>query len=60
MFAPLDVLEAREIARGDRAIGLARWQFDKVHRGMTYDFEIDTSTLTPDACAAAIMQRFGL
>ncbi len=26
LFAPLDVLEARERQRGDRAIGLARWQ----------------------------------
>ena len=27
IFAPLDVLEAREAGRGDRLIGLARWQF---------------------------------
>jgi len=29
LFAPLDVLEARERACGDREIGLARWQFDR-------------------------------
>src|SRR5689334_18343600 len=33
VFAPLDVLEARERARGDRLIGLARGQYDRVHRG---------------------------
>ena len=30
VFASLPVLEARERARGDRLIGLARWQFDRV------------------------------
>ncbi|MFZ3005690.1 MAG: hypothetical protein WA047_05905, partial [Phenylobacterium sp.] len=33
LLAPLEVLEAREVARGDRQIGLARWQFDRVHAG---------------------------
>ncbi|WP_245456352.1 AAA family ATPase [Mesorhizobium sp. M2A.F.Ca.ET.043.05.1.1] len=33
VFAPLDVLEARESARADRLPGLARWQFERVHRG---------------------------
>jgi chloramphenicol 3-O phosphotransferase len=60
VHAPLDVLEARELARGDRAIGLARWQFARVHQGVAYDFEVDTSTATPDACAQAIAARFGL
>ena len=35
LFAPLEVLEAREHARGDRLIGLARWQYERVHQGMT-------------------------
>lgn len=39
LFAPLDVLETRERERGDRAIGLARWQYDRVHRGIAYDLE---------------------
>jgi chloramphenicol 3-O phosphotransferase len=60
VFAPLDVLEARERARGDRLIGLARWQYPRVHEGMTYDLEIDTSTATPMACARLIKERFGL
>lgn len=31
VFCPLDVLEKREKQRGDREIGLAKSQFDKVH-----------------------------
>lgn len=60
VFCPLDVLEARERQRGDRLIGLARWQFDRVHDGMTYDLEVDTSTATPMACAETIKERFKL
>jgi chloramphenicol 3-O phosphotransferase len=60
VFAPLDVLEARERARGDRMIGLARWQYERVHRDMTYELEIDTSRASPMACAELIKRRFGL
>ena len=60
VFAPLDVLEARERERGDRLIGLARWQYDRVHRGMTYDLELDTSRASPMECATLIKQKFGL
>lgn len=60
VFAPLDVLEARERERGDRLIGLARWQYDRVHKGATYDLEIDASTATPAECARLIKEKFGL
>ena len=60
LFAPLDVLEARERARGDRMIGLARWQYDRVHKGMKYDLEIDTMAATPQECAERIRTVFGL
>ena len=60
VFAPLDVLEARERARGDRLVGLARWQYDKVHRGMSYDLVVDASGTSPMACAEIIKQRFAL
>ncbi|MBR7620657.1 AAA family ATPase [Phenylobacterium sp. 20VBR1] len=60
LFAPLDVLEARELARGDRGVGLSRWQYDRVHAGRTYDLEIDTSTTTPDQNAILIRDAFGL
>jgi chloramphenicol 3-O phosphotransferase len=60
VFAPLDVLEARERERGDRLIGLARWQYDRVHRGKSYDLEIDTSTATAQDCAERIRQTFDI
>jgi chloramphenicol 3-O phosphotransferase len=56
----LDVLEAREAQRADRLPGLARWQFPRVHAGMAYDFEVDTSRLTPAEVAQAIKYRFAL
>jgi len=60
VFAPLEVLEARERERGDRMIGLARWQYERVHRDMTYELEIDTSNATPMECAELIKRKFGL
>jgi chloramphenicol 3-O phosphotransferase len=58
--APLEVIERRERQRGDRDLGLARWQYDKVHAGMTYDLELDTAVATPGEIAAAIKSAFGL
>lgn len=60
VFAPLDVLEARERERGDRLIGLARWQYDRVHKDMKYDLEVDTGSATPMECAELIRRRFRL
>ena len=60
LFAGLEVLEARELARGDRTLGLARWQYDRVHTGRTYDLEIDTSKTTPDQNAVLIREAMGL
>jgi chloramphenicol 3-O phosphotransferase len=60
VFAPLEVLGRRELARGDRAIGLARAQFDIVHKGVRYDLEVDTSAASPEKCARQVVQAFGL
>lgn len=60
VFAPLDVIEAREAARGDRMIGMARWQFDQVHHNMKYDLTVDAGTASPKDCAAAIKATFAL
>lgn len=60
VMAPLEVLEAREAARADRPPGLARWQYGRVHKGMDYDLEVDTSRLTPLECARRIQERFRL
>ncbi len=60
LFAPLDVLEARERARGDREVGLARWQYGRVHQGISYDLELDTVGATPEKCARLIRETFRL
>ena len=60
IFAPLEVLEARERARGDRMLGLARRQVRYVHEGMRYDLELDASSATAEECARAIKEKFGL
>lgn len=60
LFAPLEVIERREQARGDRTLGLARWQYDKVHAGVAYDLELDTSVASPEALAGLIKEAFGV
>jgi chloramphenicol 3-O phosphotransferase len=60
LHAPLAILEERERARGDRAVGLARWQVDRIHRGQHYDLEIDTASATAADCAQQIKGAFGL
>jgi len=60
VFAPLAVLEDREVRRGDRVLGLARWQFSRVHAGARYDLEIDSSLDNPLVCARRIADHFGL
>lgn len=47
----LVVCQAREIARGDRAIGLAEGEFPLVHQHMDYDTTIDTSLISPKEAA---------
>jgi len=51
----LETLKAREKERGDRSIGLAQSQFETVHKGISYDLEIDTSMNTPNDCAAKVI-----
>lgn len=60
VHAPLEVLEVREAARGDRRVGLARWQFSRVHSGKTYDLEIDTGSISPAEAAEIIRSAFDL
>ena len=58
VMAPLDVIEAREKLRGDRDIGLARWQYPRVHRNMTYDLTVDATRTTPAEIAHQIRSQF--
>ena len=51
---PLEELERRELARGDRSVGLARSQFSEVHNFLRYDVEVDTYVCSADECAARI------
>lgn len=48
------VAAAREIARGDRVPGMAAAQAELVHRGVTYDLEVDTTRSEPIECARII------
>ncbi|MCE5293654.1 MAG: chloramphenicol phosphotransferase CPT family protein [Chlamydiales bacterium] len=43
LTAPLEVIEMREKARGDRQLGQARACYFEVHKGFTYDLMLDTS-----------------
>lgn len=53
----LAVLEAREVARGDRVVGMAAKQLAFVHEGIVYDLEVDTSRMSPEECAEVIVKR---
>ncbi|NXY98596.1 chloramphenicol phosphotransferase CPT [Streptomyces sp. BR123] len=54
-----EVAAGREIARGDRALGMAASQADAVHRGVVYDLEVDTTHTESLECARAIAARIG-
>jgi len=43
VHCPLDELEKRELARGDRRIGDARRDFETIHRHAVYDLELDAT-----------------
>ncbi|MFF8956420.1 chloramphenicol phosphotransferase CPT family protein [Streptomyces sp. NPDC014894] len=67
LFVPEDVvlvgvhcslaeLERRERARGDRPVGLAAQQFDRVHAHGVYDIECDSGVDPPEECARRIKE----
>ncbi|MEU5792061.1 chloramphenicol phosphotransferase CPT [Streptomyces sp. NPDC047813] len=53
------VAAGRELARGDRAVGMAATQAAAVHRGVRYDLEVDTTHTEAVECARAIAARVG-
>lgn len=55
---PLDELEKREINRGDRAIGLAKLQYEPVHEGVLYDLTLNTLNDSPKQCVEKIIDTF--
>jgi chloramphenicol 3-O phosphotransferase len=54
IHCPLEVIEQRERDRADRTLGQARKQYDRAHAHGIYDFVIDSSLATPEACATLI------
>lgn len=56
----LETAEAREVARGDRDIGQARWQYGRVHEGKSYDLEINTDEAGPEDCARRLIETYQL
>lgn len=52
-----EVAAGRELARGDRVAGMAEAQADVVHRGMSYDVEVDTAKAESVECAKVIAAR---
>jgi chloramphenicol 3-O phosphotransferase len=52
-----EIAAGREIARGDRAAGMAASQAETVHQGVIYDVEIDTSHTESLDCARVIAAR---
>ena len=52
-----EVAAGREIARGDRVIGMAVSQADLVHQGIVYDLLVDTTRTEALECARAIAAR---
>jgi chloramphenicol 3-O phosphotransferase len=51
------VAAGREIARGDRATGMAVSQAEMVHKGVIYDIEVDSSSAQPLDCARLIAEH---
>ena len=55
IYAPLDVLETREVMRSNRTPGMARWQFSRIYpEDRVYDLEIDTSKISPEEAVKQI------
>lgn len=53
------VAAGREVARGDRTVGMAASQAEAVHRGVTYDLEVDTTRAEAMECARVIAAHVG-
>jgi chloramphenicol 3-O phosphotransferase len=51
------VAAGREIARGNRVVGMAAAQAELVHQGVVYDLQVDTTHIEALECARAIAAR---
>lgn len=52
-----EILQKRETARGNRKIGTAIEQNQRVHRDIEYDFCVDSSNMSAKQCAQAIISE---
>lgn len=57
VHCPIHELERREKERGDRDIGQAKWQFDKVHTHKIYDIEVNSYENTIEECVKMINEK---
>ena len=53
------VAAGREVARGDRTIGMAAAQAEPVHQGVAYDLEVDTTRAESMDCARTVAAHLG-
>ncbi|MCG3862727.1 MULTISPECIES: chloramphenicol phosphotransferase CPT family protein [unclassified Photobacterium] len=60
VMCQLDICIARELARGDRAIGLAESEYPLVHQFMNYDVTVDTSDIQPKEAAIQLLKQLEL
>jgi chloramphenicol 3-O phosphotransferase len=57
VYCDMDVSSARELARGDRAVGTATYEAPLVHLGFDYDVTVDTTSNSPDQAAAIVVKK---
>jgi chloramphenicol 3-O phosphotransferase len=58
IYCSLEILQLREQKRGDRMIGLANSQLEKVHKGIRpYDIWLNTSDTPPEDFARLILTK---
>jgi chloramphenicol 3-O phosphotransferase len=55
--APLELLESREQARGNRRIGQARRQRERVLHDVAYDLVLDTGSQSLDECVTLLLDQ---
>ena len=55
VVCPVEILEAREAARGDRVLGRARGLADVVHEFCEYDVVVDTGKESPRSCVDQVL-----
>jgi chloramphenicol 3-O phosphotransferase len=53
---PIEILEQREAARGDRVLGRARGLSRVVHTFCDYDVRVDTGRESPEACVNRVVE----